>query len=169
MDYLVRDAHHTGVPYGTIDHERLIRELTFVDGELVLAEGNVQTAESLLLARALMNPTVYQHHVARISKAMLRRGAERLLDHPDVDPERLRRMDDHDLQVALRSTPETSEVARRLRTRDLYKRAVWAELEAVPEDVVDADFETLRDLEERVAERTELAPEEVVIDVPDRP
>ncbi len=27
MDYLVRDAHHTGVPYGTIDHERLVREL----------------------------------------------------------------------------------------------------------------------------------------------
>mgnify|MGYP002761195355 FL=1 len=37
MDYLVRDAHHTGVPYGTIDAERLLRELTFVDGELVLA------------------------------------------------------------------------------------------------------------------------------------
>ncbi len=60
-------------------HERLVRELRFVDGELVLDEGNVQTAESLLLARALMNPTVYQHHVARIAKAMLRRGTEDLL------------------------------------------------------------------------------------------
>ncbi|WP_435184500.1 HD domain-containing protein [Halobellus sp. EA9] len=169
MDYLVRDAHHTGVPYGTIDHERLIRELTFVDGELVLAEGNVQTAESLLLARALMNPTVYQHHVARISKAMLRRGAERLLDQPDISAQQLRRMDDHDLLAALRATPETSEVARRLFTRDLYKRAVWAELEAVPEDVVDADVETLRDLERAVAERTGLAHEEVVLDVPERP
>ena len=74
MDYLVRDAHHTGVPYGTIDHGRLVRELAFIDGELVLAEGNVQTAESLLLARALMNPVVYNHHVARISKSMLRRA-----------------------------------------------------------------------------------------------
>ncbi|RLM57233.1 HD domain-containing protein [Halobellus sp. Atlit-31R] len=169
MDYLVRDAHHTGVPYGTIDHERLIRELTFVDGELVLAEGNVQTAESLLLARALMNPTVYQHHVARISKAMLRRGAERLLEQPDVTPRRLRRMDDHDLLVALRTTPATSEVARRLRTRDLYKRAVWAELEAVPESVVDADYERVRDLETAIAERAGLSAEEVVVDVPDRP
>jgi hypothetical protein len=169
MDYLVRDAHHTGVPYGTIDHERLIRELTFVDGELVLAEGNVQTAESLLLARALMNPTVYQHHVARISKAMLRRGAERLLEQPDITPQRLRRMDDHDLLVALRTTPATSEFARRLRTRDLYKRAVWAELEAVPESVVDADYETLRDLETEIADRAGLPAEQVVVDVPDRP
>ncbi|MFB6252332.1 MAG: HD domain-containing protein [Halobellus sp.] len=169
MDYLVRDAHHTGVPYGTIDHERLVRELTFVDGELVLAEGNVQTAESLLLARALMNPTVYQHHVARISKAMLRRGAERLLEQPEITPHRLRRMDDHDLLVALRATSETSDLARRLRTRDLYKLAVWAELEAVPEDIVDADFETVRGLEETVADRAGFASEKVVIDVPERP
>lgn len=61
MDYLVRDAHHTGVPYGTIDHERFVRELRFVEDELVLAAGNVQTAESLLLARHLMGPTVYNH------------------------------------------------------------------------------------------------------------
>ncbi|MFB6093003.1 MAG: HD domain-containing protein [Haloquadratum sp.] len=169
MDYLVRDAHHTGVPYGTIDHERLIRELTFVDGELVLEEGNVQTAESLLLARALMNPTVYQHHVARISKAMLRRGAERLLDRTDLTPQQLRRMDDHDFLVALRSTPATSEVARRHRTRDLYKRAVWAEWDAVPEAVVDADFDTLRDLEAAIAERVGLDPARVIVDVPDRP
>jgi HD superfamily phosphohydrolase len=169
MDYLVRDAHHTGVPYGTIDHERLVRELAFVDGELVLREGNVQTAESLLLARALMNPTVYQHHVARISKAMLRQAAERLLNRTETTPAELRRMDDHDLLVALRTTPETAAVATRLRTRDLYKRAVWAELDAVPEDVLDADFDTLRDLEARIASRADLSPEGVILDVPDRP
>jgi len=169
MDYLVRDAHHTGVPYGTIDHERLVRELTFVDGELVLAEGNVQTAESLLLARALMNPTVYQHHVARIAKAMLRRGAERLLDRTETTPTALRRMDDHDLLVALRSTPATAELARRLGTRDLYKRAVWAELDAVPEDIVDADHDTVSELESAVADRAGLSPGSVIVDAPGRP
>ena len=169
MDYLVRDAHHTGVPYGTIDHERLIRELTFVDGELVLAEGNVQTAESLLLARALMNPTVYQHHVARISKAMLRRGAERLLTRTDTTAAELRRMDDHDLLVALRTAPATSDLAERLRTRDLYKRAVWAELDAVPEAVVDADHDTVTGLEADIADRAGLSSASVVLDVPDRP
>ena len=169
MDYLVRDAHHTGVPYGTIDHERLIRELTFVDGELVLAEGNVQTAESLLLARALMNPTVYQHHVARISKAMLRRGAERLLTRTDTTAAELRRMDDHDLLVALRTAPATSDLAERLRTRDLYKRAVWAELDAVPEAVVDADHDTVTGLEADIADRAGLSSASVVLDVPGRP
>ena len=169
MDYLVRDAHHTGVPYGTIDFERLVRELTFVDGELVLAEGNVQTAESLLLARALMNPTVYQHHVARIAKAMLRRGAERLLDRTDTTAAELRRMDDHDLLVALRTTPSTAELARRLGTRDLYKRAVWAELDAVPGHVVDADHATVSELESAIADRTGVSSGSVILDVPDRP
>jgi HD superfamily phosphohydrolase len=169
MDYLVRDAHHTGVPYGTIDHERLVRQLTFVDGELVLAEGNVQTAESLLLARALMNPTVYQHHVARIAKAMLRRGAERLLDLTETTAADLRRMDDHDLLVALRTTPATTELARRLRTRDLYKRAVWAELDAVPDDIVDADHGAVSDLESAIADRAGLSSGSVIVDVPGRP
>ena len=169
MDYLVRDAHHTGVPYGTIDHERLVRQLTFVDGELVLAEGNVQTAESLLLARALMNPTVYQHHVARIAKAMLRQGAERLLDRTGTTAAELRRMDDHDLLVALRTTPATTGIARRLRTRDLYKRAVWAELDAVPDDIVDADYGAMSDLESAIADRAGLSSGSVIVDVPGRP
>ncbi|QLD91017.1 HD domain-containing protein [Natronomonas salina] len=169
MDYLVRDAHHTGVPYGTIDTGRLVRELRFVDGELVLAEGNVQTAESLLLARALMNPVVYNHHVARISKAMLRRATEALLDAGAVEPRELRRMDDRDLTVALRTCGATAEFARMLDTRDLYKRAVWAEIRDVPEAVLEADHEAIREYERDIADRANVDEEAVILDVPSRP
>jgi len=169
MDYLVRDAHHTGVPYGTIDHERLIRELRFVDGDLVLDEGNVQTAESLLLARALMNPTVYQHHVARIAKAMLRRGAEGALKAGATDAETIRRMDDHGLHALLRNCEETTEIARRLDERDLFKRAVWAELEAVPEELLDADHETIRECERDIAAAASVEETAVILDVPSKP
>jgi HD superfamily phosphohydrolase len=169
MDYLVRDAHHTGVPYGTIDHERLVRELAFVDGELVLAEGNVQTAESLLLARALMNPTVYAHPVARIAKAMLRRAAERLLETSDVTATDLRRMDDHDFVSALRTASRTAAYADRLDTRRLFKRAVWAEIDDVPASLLDASHSTLRSYERAVADRADVDPSHVVIDVPSRP
>ncbi|ADJ14784.1 HD domain-containing protein [Halalkalicoccus jeotgali] len=168
MDYLVRDAHHTGVPYGTIDHGRLVRELRFVEDELVLGEGNVQTAESLLVARALMNPTVYSHHVARIGKSMLRRGAERLIA-ARTDPRDLRRMDDHDLLVALRTTERTSEIARRLAHRNLFKRAVWAEYRDVPGDLLDLDHEALVDYEETIADRAGIEPDGVVLDVPAYP
>ena len=169
MDYLVRDAHHTGVPYGTIDHGRLIRELTFVDGELVLAEGNVQTAESLLLARALMNPTVYQHHVARIAKSMLRRGTEELLAATDTTAETLRRWDDSDLLVALRQCEATAAYAQRLSQRDLYKRAVWARLGAVPPGTVEVGHEGERQAEREISDRAGVETHEVVVDVPPRP
>jgi hypothetical protein len=170
MDYLVRDAHHTGVPYGTIDHARLVRELTlFDDDELVLAEGNVPTAESLLLARALMNPTVYNHHVTRICRGMLQQASERLLAESDVTAERLRRMDDHDFFAALRGRDATAEFARRLSDRDLYKRAVWAEMQDVPEPVIDADHATLREYEDEIADDAGVDPDEVIIDVLDRP
>jgi hypothetical protein len=169
MDYLVRDAHHTGVPYGTIDHGRLVRELTFVDGELVLSDNNVQTAESLLVARALMNPTVYSQHAARISKSMLRRGAERLVSHGVVDATKLRRMDDHDFMAALRRHEATAEDARRYDHRALYKRAVWTELGDTPADVIDADHEQVRDWERAIADRAEVDRRAVILDVPSRP
>ncbi|THE64111.1 HD domain-containing protein [Salinadaptatus halalkaliphilus] len=171
MDYLVRDAHHTGVPYGTIDHGRLVRELTFTDGTLVLDEGNVQTAESLLVARALMNPTVYSHSVARISKAMLRRGTEQLLESPsaDLDAATLQRMDDADLLVALRSSEATDEFSRRLDERDLFKRAVWAEMDDVPGGVIEADHETIRAFERDIADAAAVDSDCVILDVPGRP
>jgi HD superfamily phosphohydrolase len=169
MDYLVRDAHHTGVPYGTIDTERFVRELRFVDGDLVLDEGNVQTAESLLLARALMNPTVYSHHTARIAKAMLRRGTERLLAETALDAEGLRRMDDFDLRVALRDCPATEAYADRLDDRRLFKRAVWAERAAVPDDLLAADPRELRDCEAEIAAEAGVDPPEILLDVPSEP
>jgi len=169
MDYLVRDAHHTGVPYGTIDHERLVRELRYVDGELVLDEGNVQTAESLLLARALMNPTVYQHHVARIAKTMLRRATETLLAETDLDADTLARMDDPALRVALRDCAATEAYARRLDERALYKRAVWAEMDAVPDALLAADHEAVRQYERDVADEANVDPDEVILDVPAEP
>jgi HD superfamily phosphohydrolase len=193
MDYLVRDAYHTGVPYGTIDTERFVRELTFVergevtdgdgadrdgadhdgtgrDGpELVLDEGNVQTAESLLLARALMNPVVYTHHVARISKAMLRRAASELLDATATTAGELRRMDDHDFLAAIRDCRETAELSRRYDERDLYKLAVWAEHDDVPERVHEADHAAETALEREIAAEAGVARDHVILDVPPEP
>ena len=169
MDYLVRDAHHTGVPYGTIDHERLVRELRFVDGELVLDEGNVQTAESLLLARALMNPTVYAHHVARIAKSMLRRGTEQLLAETDVTAEELRRWDDSDLLVALRQCEATAAYTQRLSQRNLYKRAVWAEWQAVPDEILSADHDAVGAMEQAIADEANVDSDAVILDISPEP
>jgi HD superfamily phosphohydrolase len=168
MDYLVRDAHHTGVPYGSIDHGRLVRSLRYRDGHLVLAEGNVRTAESLLLARGLMNGIVYRHHVSRIAGAMLERASERLLDGDnEVDIDEFGRMADHDLLVALGD--HVPDLGRRIEGRDLYKRALWAGLSDVPAHLVDLTHDDERAAERDIAERAGVDETDVLVDVPPRP
>jgi hypothetical protein len=92
-----------------------------------------------------------------------------LLEAPDIDAEGLRRMDDPSFLVALRRHPDTAPVADRLAERNLYKRAVWAELRAVPEDLLDPDPERVDALEREVADAAGVAPGRVVVDVPDLP
>ncbi|MEF8801582.1 MAG: HD domain-containing protein [Halolamina sp.] len=168
MDYLVRDAHHTGVPYGSIDHGRLVRSLRYRDGELVLAEGNVHTAESMLLARGLMNGIVYRHHVSRIAGSMLERAAELLLSREnDVDIDGFARMADHDLLVALRE--QVPELGERIEGRDLFKRAVWAGLSDTPAHLVELSHEDERAAERDIAEQAGVEDTEVIVDVPQRP
>ncbi|EFW93743.1 hypothetical protein ZOD2009_01330 [Haladaptatus paucihalophilus DX253] len=169
MDYLVRDAHHTGVPYGTVDYGRLLAALRFTDGTLVLAEGNVQTAESLLVARALMNATVYRHHVSRIAGAMLERTSERLLDSSDVSAAEFQRFTDAELLAALRNHEETRPMANRIAERNLFKRAVWAEWESVPGEVVAADHADVREFERDIAAKAGVEPEHVLLDTPGEP
>ena len=167
MDYLVRDAHHTGVPYGTIDHDRLVRELRLENGELVLREGNVTTAESLLVARSLMNAVVYRHHVSRIAGAMLERASELYLDRTDRSVDQFRRLADHDLLVELGRTVPA--LGQRIEHRNLYKRTVWAPLADVPKGTVEVDRSDERAAAREIADRTGLDRDAVIVDVPDRP
>ncbi|WP_306054267.1 HD domain-containing protein [Natronococcus wangiae] len=169
MDYLVRDAHHTGVPYGTIDHGRLIRAFRVVDGDLALADGNVATAESALIARTLMNATVYRHHVSRIAGAMLDRASERLLVDDVVAPDRFARLTDEELLATLSDHEPTADLAARLRERRLYKRALWARRDAVPEEFVAIDYGRTRDLEREIAAVADVDPAAVILDSPDDP
>lgn len=72
LDYLNRDAHHAGVPYGRVEVQRLIESLR-VDpqsGRLVVAEEGIGTVESVVFAKYLMFRYVYWHHTARIASAM---------------------------------------------------------------------------------------------------
>ncbi len=169
LDYLVRDAHHTGVPYGTIDQERVLRAMAFEGDSLVLDDGNVATAESVLVARALMNATVYRHHVSRIAGATLERASERLLDETELSVETFARMTDAELLDALDECPATTEAARRLVERDLFKRAVWTDRDAVPDRLVECDHDEVRRLEREVADRAGVDPTSVVVDVPSEP
>jgi HD superfamily phosphohydrolase len=72
MDYLLRDAYYTGVNYGTIDIDRIIRVLRPHHGRIVVKESGMHAVEDYLMARYQMYWQVYFHPVTRSSEIILR-------------------------------------------------------------------------------------------------
>lgn len=61
LDYLPRDALHTGVAYGLIDQARLLDTLTMAEGVLAVNWKGMQALENFYLARLHMYQAVYYH------------------------------------------------------------------------------------------------------------
>lgn len=97
-DYLLRDAHFTGVSYGTFDLDWLIRSLRLgrrtADGRapLLAVDGvkGLPAIESFVLARLFMFQQVYFHKASRASEwhfsRILARIQHLLIDGTRVDP-----------------------------------------------------------------------------------
>jgi HD superfamily phosphohydrolase len=100
---------------------------------------------------------------------MLRRATESALDAGATTPEKLRRMDDYELHATLRRCDRTAGLIARIERRDLLKRAVWAELDAVPEDLRTADHADRRELEHEIAAEAGVDVADVILDVPPAP
>ena len=80
MDYLERDAFHTGAAYGRLDRDRIIRMLTIHENKVVFKEGAVHAIENYLMSRYHMYWQVYYHPVARSYEVMLESIYKRILD-----------------------------------------------------------------------------------------
>jgi len=129
MDYLIRDAHYTGVAYGVIDLLRLLQKMTLKDQQLVVEAGGVQAATSLLISRLLMHPSVYYHHVCRISECMISAGIRHMIED-GVRASAIKNMDDIQLFNSMESSGGyAGEMAYRIRSRRIFKRAVYIGLE----------------------------------------
>jgi len=127
MDYLVRDAHYTGVNAG-VDPGRLSSKFRlYGDNRIALAESGLASAESLLLARYLMYSTIYFHHAVRCAERMLMRAIALELsgdDNPGTNA--FFAMDDCSVTHLLSETRnrECRALVKGLRERRLHKRVL---------------------------------------------
>lgn len=80
MDYLLRDAYFTGVNYGTIDIDRILRMLRPYHGRVVVKESGMHAVEDYLMSRYQMYWQVYFHPVTRSSEILLRQIFRRAKD-----------------------------------------------------------------------------------------
>jgi HD superfamily phosphohydrolase len=168
MDYLVRDAHYTGVAFGLIDHVRLIHELGFNENKLVLNLGGLQAAESLLVSRFLMHPTVYFHHVSRIAESMCMHAAEYMIEN-GLSPKTLMRMDDVEFMSEMKGTGGyAAETAKRLDERKLFKRALYTGFDSLNMDVIKLRSNIKR-IENEIAQGAGIEQGYVLVDIPEKP
>jgi len=85
IDYLMRDAHETGVSYGSIDVERLIRTVVLDKDEHLAVEHKGRHAlENFLLARYHMYQTVYYHKTVVCFELMLQRIYGKLMENKEA-------------------------------------------------------------------------------------
>ncbi len=171
MDYLLRDAHYTGVR-ASADPDRIAAVIEHhPEHGIVLRESGIIAAEALLTTRFLMYPAVYLHHSVRASERMLQRGIEAIIDDGVSTFKQLERSTDDALMHKLREAPGVaSELAQRLDERRLYKRAVEGrpDDEAAVEGLADAPARR-RELEDEIAAKAGVAGHEVLVDVPHAP
>ncbi|HET7040055.1 MAG TPA: HD domain-containing protein [Gemmatimonadales bacterium] len=175
IEYLTRDARMCGVPYGTVDVDRLLHSLTLVPsprGPTVgLHEKGVSPLESLLFAKYQMYRNVYWHHAVRSATAMFKRAVRTALREGSVTADIIAHDTDEAFMERLRSTAGAP-LAERLRRRRLYKRVLDVPAVELPADAgawVADDPDLAHQVEDRLAAAWKRAPGEVLIDYPVKP
>jgi len=104
LDYLKRDSYYTGVAYGVIETDVIIKNLS-ISGENYLAGIKYLPAlESILISRYLMYSMVYMHHKTIIANTMLRAAFSEASEAGEISADNLVKFDDIDLISRLRDS-----------------------------------------------------------------
>jgi hypothetical protein len=175
IDYLSRDARMCGVPYGTVDVDRLLSSLTLVETgpgryEVGVQEKGVSALESLLFSKYQMYRNVYWHHAVRSATCMFKRAVRGAVGRGDVTVELIADATDDGLMEQLISR-DPDGLAAAIRARRLYKRALDLPASDVPAGVqpwVAGDPALLERVEDAVAARVGLGHGELLLDFPER-
>jgi len=175
IDYLSRDAHMCGVPYGNVDVDRLLATLTLVETspgryEVGVQEKGVSALESLLFAKYQMYRNVYWHHAVRSATCMFKRAVRLAVGRGSVGVTELAEATDDGLMELLIAR-DGNALAGAIRSRRLYKRALDLPASDVPSDVqpwIVEDPDLLERVEDGLAREVGLAPGELLLDFPAR-
>lgn len=176
IDYLSRDARMCGVRYGGVDVDRLIASLTLVGvapDQLAIGvhEKGISALESLLFAKYQMYRNVYWHHAVRAATCMFKRVVRTGIDNGDLRLEQVAEATDGTLDTLLLERDRTG-LARAIRERRLYKRALDLPASEATDPVASwvwEDAERLSEAEAELARRLKLPQGGVLIDFPVRP
>jgi len=170
IDYLIRDAHYTGVIHGKVDIDRLIDTMRINNDRIVIEKGGTAAAEGLMVARSLMYSSVYFHRTVRIIKMMLMKSIEA----SSIDVRGIYLWDDSELMSNLIKEGGTpSRIARSVQNRLLYKKVMTVFSEDVSGELLEhlsqyTAYKKRKQLEGEIADRAGVDVSDVVVDIPPR-
>ena len=174
IDYLSRDARQCGVPYGTVDVDRLLASLCLVtDGAghraVGVHEKGVSALESLLFAKYQMYRNVYWHHAVRSATCMFKRAVRTAVASGQLDPTSVADATDGSLTTAMQAH-DTTGLTTALQRRQLHKRALDLPASEVPDlpSWIWDDPDALERAEDALAADLGLPPGGALIDFPAR-
>jgi HD superfamily phosphohydrolase len=174
MDYLLRDAHSTGVALGMIDVDRLMGVIIVRKNRLAIEDKGIEAVEGFMTARALMYTSVYFHHTVRIAELMLANAVGFAIEKGGpINKDNFYRLTDAELMERLHSIQGyPRDTVTRLKYRRLYKTAYVEErreLTRTEKNRMLKKFgkwrEVLR-LQDEIAEMVRLPRGKVLLDVP---
>jgi len=174
LDYLLRDAHFTGVALGMVDVERILNTLVVREDRLCVMEKGVEAIEGLLTARSLMYSSVYYHHTVRTAEVMLANAVDlAIVGMTRREIRKLFVMTDSQLVEKLSSIGGlVAELVMRLRYRKLFKpvyirpRSVLSEDEKVEYLKRFGKWSRVREVQNEIAEKAGVDVGRVMLDVP---
>lgn len=168
MDYLIRDAHATGVEHGQIDADTIVRLAEIDSRRLVYNEKAVTALESLLVSRFHMTKSVYTHHAVGIAEKMVQRA---LNNHLKDNPlEKIMRLDDYEAHNELLASEGGSrKLYESVKDRRLYKRAFRYTGEQDKLKLLEQKVENPEKIETEIAEKAGVEKHEVIVDNPSTP
>jgi len=164
LDYLVRDAHYTGVSTG-VDMGRLIATMSMSDSNLVIKEKGLTAVEALLTARSTMYSTVYFHPFARGAQLMLARAANHAISSDRFSINDFVNFTDHKFLSELNKTGGLSrKISSNFENRRIVRRAVSMTKEQV--ELSGLKKSQKADYEESISSELGIDSSEIYVDIP---
>jgi len=179
-DYLIRDAHFSGVELGIFPAERVMmtnrvvrdRAGNYIRAFMLKA---LHSLESLILSRNWMFSDLYLHHAVKLAEALISKATYFRMQEENLSRNEcygfFTRMTDADLYRWLNESEIdfVKEYVSRIRYRRLFKVVLSRSLAVFDPDLRDELLSTLGDIKKLIELETEVAedPGKVIIDVVD--
>ena len=168
MDYIVRDAHYTGVTHGAVDIERILSTMKVHNDRIMIEKSGTVAAEGLMVSRSLMYSSVYFHRTVRIIRMMLMKAIE----ESSIDLSEIYLWNDSELMGQLIDEGgKPSRIARSVQNRILYKKALTKYSEETSDDLSQrlseySGYAKRKILEQEIADKAGVDISNVMIEIP---